>query len=187
MIKMIVIVAPSGTGKSTLIKRLKSDFHQLTESISCTTRPMRKGEIDGEHYFFLTRDVFEKMVKADDFLEWAEVHSNYYGTSKKFIRKMNEKKKIVLLDLDVQGADAIKKISHEEAQIIFIAPPSLDALEERLHKRALDAADVIAERLKNAAHELTRKNDYDYLVINDDLEKTYQELKNIFQQIFNMN
>lgn len=181
--KLIVIVAPSGSGKSTLIKKIKIDFPNLKESVSCTTRNMRAGETNGVSYHFITREEFDKKVAADDFLEWAHVHGNCYGTSKKFVEEMLGNGAQILFDLDVQGADAMRNHFGSKAKIIFIAPPSVEELEKRLRHRGTDADDVIRLRLDNAKKELLRKNDYDYCVFNDDLETAHQELKKVISSI----
>lgn len=181
--KLVVIVAPSGAGKSTLIKKVKVDFPSLKESVSCTTRKMREGEINGVSYHFITREEFDKKVAADDFLEWAHVHGNCYGTSKKFVEEMLSKGSHILFDLDVQGADAMKKYFGARANIIFIAPPSIEELEKRLRNRGTDTDEVIRLRLENARKELLRKDDYDFWVLNDNLEKAHSELKNILSSI----
>ena len=129
---MIVICAPSGTGKSTLLNRLKAEYPELEWSVSCTTRPLRQGEVDGKDYHFISKDDFESQIGKNDFIEWAKVHSNYYGTSKKFVDEGLAKGRKMLFDLDVQGADSMKKIYGAEAHIIFIEPPSVEELENRL-------------------------------------------------------
>lgn len=181
--KIVVIVAPSGAGKSTLIKKIRVDFPSLQESVSCTTRKMREGEIDGVSYHFITREDFDKKVGTNDFLEWAHVHGNCYGTSKKFVQAMLEKGSHILFDLDVQGADAMKKHFGSLAKVIFIAPPSIEELEKRLRNRGTDTDEVIRLRLENARKELLRKEDYDFWVLNDNLEKAHLELKSIISSI----
>ena len=181
--KMIVICAPSGTGKSTLINRLKADHPDLEWSVSCTTRPIRKGEVDGKDYHFIKVEVFEDQIKQDQFIEWAKVHSNYYGTSKIFVSKGLSENKKLLFDLDVQGADAMKRIYGNEAHVIFIEPPSVEELEKRLRARGTDHDHVIVERIENARRELARKHDYDYLVLNDDVDVAYSELKAAVERI----
>jgi guanylate kinase len=175
--KIVVIVAPSGTGKSTLLKKLMEEVPSLQWSVSCTTRPKRTGEEEGIDYFYITTRDFENRIENNEFIEYAKVHSNYYGTSKAFVDNGLDKGYHLLFDLDVQGCDSIKKIYGDEAQVIFIEPPSVEALRERLTGRGTDNPDVIAERLKNSIEELKRKNDFDYNVVNDDIDKAYRELK----------
>jgi len=177
--KIIIIVAPSGTGKSTLIKRLKEDFRTLHWSVSFTTRPMREGEVDGKHYFFISADEFLKKKESGDFIEWASVHGNYYGTSKGFVESKVNHGFSLLFDLDIQGTDNMKTEFGDEAKAIFIAPPGLTELENRLKSRGTESEENLKLRLTNAASELTRKNDYDYLVVNDELEKAYNDLKSV--------
>ncbi len=180
---MIVICAPSGTGKSTLINRLKSEHPDLEWSISCTTRAMRTGETDGRDYHFISVSDFEKQINENLFIEWAKVHSNYYGTSRKFVDQGLSQGRKMLFDLDVQGADAMKKIYGQGAQVIFIEPPSIEELEHRLKVRGTDTPKVIQERVENARKELKRKADYDHLIMNDDVEKAYKKLKTIVERI----
>jgi len=181
--KLIVIVAPSGTGKSTMIKRLKLDFPTIVESVSYTTRPQRPGEVHGLSYFFISREEF--IIKRDnnDFLEWAEVHGNFYGTSKEFVENCLKEGKHVLFDLDVQGTDSMKLHFQDVANVIFISPPSVEELEKRLRHRGTENTAVINIRLMNARKELLRKEDYDFLIYNDDIENAYSRLKEITQKI----
>ena len=181
--KIIVIVAPSGTGKTTLISRVKAVFPQIKESISYTTRYKRSGEDNGKQYFFISKDEFENKIKNDDFLEWAVVHENYYGTSKQFLFDQIQNGSFVLCDIDVQGADSVKKYFKDQAEVIFIAPPSLEVLRQRLEGRKTEAQEIIEIRLRNAEKEIKRKDDYDYLVINDDLDEAFLKLKKIIQKI----
>ncbi len=181
--KIIVIVAPSGTGKSTLINRLMDEISILKWSVSCTTRPKRAGETEGIDYFYITVKDFEKRIENNEFIEYAKVHSNYYGTSKAFVEQGLERGDNLLFDLDVQGCDQIKEIYGDEANVIFIEPPSVEELEKRLTGRGTDNADVIAERLKNSISELKRKDDYDFNVVNDDIEKAYFDLKFVVEKL----
>ncbi len=181
--KIIVICAPSGTGKSTLINRLKTDYPQLEWSVSCTTRPIRINEVNGKDYHFISTAEFEKEIGLDGFVEWAKVHSNYYGTSKSFVSQGLNQGRKMLFDLDVQGADSMKKIFGSSAQVIFIEPPSLEELEKRLRLRGTDSDHVINERVANARKELARKNDYDFLILNDDVESAYMALKTAVKNI----
>lgn len=181
--KLIVIVAPSGSGKSTLISKLKKRFPSLEESVSFTTRKPREGEENGKHYNFITVAEFEKKIGHGDFLEHALVHRNYYGTSKSFVVDKLMKGSDILFDLDVQGADSMRDHFGAEAKIIFIAPPSLEELENRLRKRGTESEEVIKIRLKNAALEIQKKSSYDFLVTNIELDQCEKELAAIFQQI----
>lgn len=181
--KIIVIVAPSGTGKSTLLQKLKKDIENLHWSVSCTTRSIRDGETHGEDYFFLDEADFEARIAEKEFIEWAKVHSNYYGTNKNFVEDGLNSGKNLLFDLDVQGCDSMKEVYGDEAKIIFIEPPSVAELESRLIKRATDSKEVIQERVSNARQELTRKDDFDYNVVNDNFEDAYKNLHRIVKGI----
>jgi guanylate kinase len=143
---------------------------------------MRPDEVDGKHYFYISRDEFLKKKDQGDFIEWAEVHGNFYGTSLGFVNSKVNHGYSLLFDLDVQGADNMKKQFGDEATAIFIAPPGLEALRERLIGRGTDPEDVINLRLENARKELERKDDYDFLVVNDDLEKAYEDLREVVQR-----
>lgn len=175
--KIIVIVAPSGTGKSTLIRKLMQEVDSLEWSVSCTTRAQRPGEVNGKDYHFIEEREFVKLRDDNQFVEWAMVHSNFYGTLKKTINDGIERGKNLLFDLDVQGCDEMKRNYGSEAIIIFIEPPSYEELEKRLRSRATEAPEVIEERLGNAKRELSRRHDYDYLITNDDFDRASEELK----------
>lgn len=181
--KLVVIVAPSGTGKSTLIKELFNQVPDLEWSVSCTTRPMRPGEQEGEDYHYISEDEFLERKERGEFIEWARVHSNYYGTLKKFVDEGLEQGKKLLFDLDVQGCDQMKRIYGGEAKVIFIEPPSFEELEKRLRRRGTEPDAVIDERLSNAKKELARKNDFDFLVTNDELEKAGDALADAVKRI----
>lgn len=181
--KILIIVAPSGSGKSTLIHKLRDDFNSLEWSVSFTTRPQREGEVDGVAYNFITKEEFESRKDQGEFLEWALVHQNYYGTSKTFVDQKLKEGINILFDLDVQGVDSFKEYFGDKAKAIFIAPPSIDALKERLEKRGTDKEEVINVRLENARKELLRKDDFDFCVVNDEIERAYSELKNIIKEI----
>jgi len=176
---LIVVSAPSGTGKSTLCKRLlqeKKDAIQL--SISTTTRKPRGQEKDGVDYFFVTNEVFQKKISDGEFAEWATVHGNFYGTERKSLESFWAKKKHVLLDIDVQGADSLKEAYPDRILSIFLSPPSLDELERRLRARGTESEEAIQTRLKNARAELDRKHDFDLILVNEELDRAYAELKN---------
>lgn len=187
---LIVVSAPSGAGKSTLCDRLLADRSDIVYSISCTTRHPRGDEVDGKDYFFLTEQQFEGKVSAGEFLEHALVHGNRYGTLRKMVDDAMGAGRSVIMDIDVQGAAQIRSYAAKlpdgdllrKGYIdIFIAPPSMQALKERLEKRAEDAPGEIARRLKNAGVEMKRRNEYRYVVVNDSLDRAYAELKEILR------
>ena len=172
---LLVITAPSGAGKSTLVKRLRASLDEIAFSISYTTRSPRIGEKNGREYFFVSTSDFEKMQAEDQFLEWAKVHSNYYGTHRTTVEQALVAGKDLILDIDVQGAEQIKR-AMPQAVLIFIMPPSFEALSERLHTRNLDATEVIERRLKEASFEVARYLEFDYVIINDELEQATEYL-----------
>ncbi|MBN1500423.1 MAG: guanylate kinase [Spirochaetes bacterium] len=165
----LVLSAPSGAGKSTIIKRLMQKRSDLDFSISTTTRQIRPGEVDGVNYYFTTPEIFEEKIRNDDFVEWARVHNNYYGTLKKEIDRIQASNRIPILDIDVQGAKIVRS-GLGNGIFIFVIPPSLSVLRERLIGRNTDAEDQIKLRLKNAVDEIREYVHYDYVIINDILE-----------------
>jgi len=173
-----IISAPSGSGKSTLVNELLKLVPGLDFSISYTTRPSRGSEQNGKQYYFVSREVFEQMICNDEFLEHANVFGNYYGTARRFLREAGEKGRDLLLDIDVQGAEQMKR-KLPEAVSIFVLPPDRKTLERRLRKRSEDAEEVIARRLITATREIGNYNKYDYILINDDLEESIENLQAI--------
>ena len=176
---VLVLSGPSGAGKSSLIKKIESAIGEYYFSISTTTRAMREGEIDGVDYHFVSREEFIADIESDNFLEYATVHGNYYGTSLKPVRKALAKGKLVIFDIDVQGNMAIKNRLGDITTSVFITPPSLSELERRLQNRATDSAEIIAGRLKMATREIQRTSEYDFIVINDDLDIAANVLRQI--------
>ena len=175
---IIIVSAPSGAGKTSICDALIKSDKNIIYSVSTTTREPRKGEKNGREYFFVNDSEFKKMVKTNMFVEWAKVHDHFYGTSKKVLEQTINKGKDILLDIDVQGAVKIKK-QYKEALMIFITTPSLKVLKERLIKRNKDSMDVIKRRIENAKKELTYLPKYDYLILNDKLDKSIQEVKSV--------
>ncbi len=175
----LVITAPSGTGKSTLVKRLLQDFPNFQFSVSCTTRGMRENEVDGKDYYFLEREEFEQEIKNDSFAEWAEVHGNYYGTPLKEVEENLAQGKDVLFDIDVQGALQLS-LSLPQSFFVFLFPPNLEELERRLRTRGTDSEDAIIRRLKNAKDEIKQSHWFNAWIVNDDLDVAYEQLKACF-------
>lgn len=178
---LYVISGPSGAGKGTLVGRVLEEHPDYVLSISATTRAPRQGEVDGVHYHFMSVDEFEDVIGKDGFIEWAQVHSNYYGTPLAAHRGAALPRATPhLLEIDVQGAfQVLGKLP--QAKLVFIAPPSLDELERRLRGRATDSEDVIVRRLANAAGEMEASSEYDYVIVNDDLERATKELSHVLE------
>lgn len=177
--KLFIVSAPSGCGKTTLCKRLLQDRLNLSHSVSVTTRPPRKGEIEGKDYFFVSPEEFRAMIKRKEFLEHEENFGFLYGTPKKSVKELLEKGKSVLLSIDVKGAMNVSKIYKKKSVLIFIMPPTLAALKKRLESRKTDPARSISKRLKIARREIGYKGRYDYVVINDSLDTAYRTIKSI--------
>lgn len=175
---LLVLSGPSGSGKGTVSESLMKNNDDIIFSTSVTTRTPRPGEVNGENYFFATREEFEKMVENDELLEHAFVHTNYYGTPKKFVFDEIEKGEIVLLEIDVQGALQIKE-KYKEAVFIFLIPPTMDELRSRLVKRDTETEDEIETRYKNAFKELDFVGEYDYFVINDVIDNAVKDIETI--------
>ena len=181
---LFVMSAPSGAGKTTLKDLVIHEFPDMIYSISATTRPAREGEIDGVHYFFKTRDEFQKMLANDELVEWNEVHGNFYGTPKSFVEKMLSEGKRVLFDLDVFGKVNFDKV-YPEAIGILILPPSLEILEQRLRNRHTDSDEVISLRLHNARKEIEfakQHGKYEYKIVNDNLDDAVNQLRKILSE-----
>ena len=175
MTTVYIISAPSGSGKSTLVEKVRKLVPNLDFSISYTTRPPRGKEQNGREYFFVSRGEFQEMVRRDEFLEYADVFGNYYGTGKSVLHQAEERGKDLLLDIDVQGAEQIKR-KLPSALSIFIMPPDRKTLESRLRKRSLDAEEVIQRRLVTASREIENYEKYDYILVNDRLDESIEAL-----------
>ncbi|MCJ8326910.1 MAG: guanylate kinase [Campylobacterales bacterium] len=176
---VLLLSGPSGCGKSTLLKEVYKEISDYYFSISTTTRTPREGEIDGIDYFFVSKKEFLDDIKEGFFLEWAEVHGNYYGTSLKPIKKALSLGKLVIFDIDVQGHEIVRKKISKQVTSVFITTPSLEVLENRLRSRNTDENDVIAKRLKNAKTEIKYFQKYDYFIVNDDLQIASKQLISI--------
>ncbi|WP_368029606.1 guanylate kinase [Arcobacter sp. s6] len=173
---ILILSGPSGCGKSTLLKEVYKDISDYYFSISTTTRTPRTGEVNGVDYFFVTKEEFEKDIENDNFLEYAKVHDNYYGTSLTPINKALQEGKLVIFDIDVQGHEIVRSKLNSIVTSVFITTPSLRVLEERLNARNTDSSDIIEKRIKNAKGEVEFFQDYDYLIVNDNLEIAAKEL-----------
>ena len=176
---MLVLSSPSGAGKSTLSRRLLESDPKIAMSVSVTTRAKRPNEVEGKDYYFVTPERFEAMVKQDAFLEHATVFKHRYGTPKDAVDKILSEGRDVLFDIDWQGAQQLSQKARDDLVRVFILPPSRDELERRLSTRAQDSAEVVAARMAEADNEISRWSEYDYVIINDDVEKAERELKAI--------
>ena len=172
---ILVLSGPSGAGKSTIINASSSEIGEYYFSISTTTRNPRMGEEDGRDYFFVTKESFEEDIKAGNFLEYAEVHGNYYGTSLKPVNAALEEGKLVIFDIDVQGHRLVRAKMNDITTSAFITPPSLKELENRLRTRCTDSEEVILNRLKNARDEIEAVTEYDFTIINDTVDEAAEE------------
>ncbi len=173
---ILLLSGPSGCGKSSLLKKLYEEIDNYYFSISTTTRDPRVGETNGVDYLFVDKKEFEEDIKSGNFLEWAEVHGNYYGTSLKPIHKALAEGKLVIFDIDVQGFEQVIQKLRDVTTTVFITTPTLKELEKRLNSRGTDSKEVIAKRIKNAQDEIKYTQEYDYLIINDDLDVAADKL-----------
>jgi guanylate kinase len=178
--RVFVIAGPSGAGKGTLVRELLQRFPSTWLSISATTRKPRRDEVDGRHYLFLAEDEFERLAEKGEFLEWAEVHGNLYGTPRSHVEKKRSQGLDVILEIDVQGARQVKAES-PDAVTIFVMPPSSKVLEERLRGRGTESEEELRRRLENALEESRNIDDFDYVVVNDDLYRAVEELCDIYE------
>ena len=178
---MLVLSSPSGAGKSTLARELLNKDDELEMSVSLTTRKKRGSEIDGTHYHFVSDREFERMRDSGSLLEWAQVHGNYYGTPTEPVEQALNNGKDILFDIDWQGALQLMEKARIDVVSIFVLPPSMEELKGRLIRRAEDAPEVIAKRLENALNEIPHWQEYDYVVVNEDLQKAYAQVSAILQ------
>jgi guanylate kinase len=176
---LFILSSPSGAGKSTLTRNLLDEDHGIQLSVSVTTRPRRQSEIGGRHYHFIAREEFEEMKARGELLEWAEVHGNLYGTPRKPVEQTLAAGQDMMFDIDWQGTKQIVERMRSDVVSVFILPPTLSELKARLERRAEDSPEVIARRLENARDEVAQWGGYDYVLINDDLEKAFEKLKAI--------
>jgi guanylate kinase len=175
---LLVVSGPSGAGKGSLVERLLKARKECVYSISSTTRPMRAGEQNGVQYEFVTREEFERRRSAGYFLEWAEVHGQFYGTPARFVDEQVKQSRVVVLEVDVQGGASVRR-ARPDSVSVFVSPPSFAVLRERLLRRGTDSAEVVERRMRNAPGEMAHYKDYDYVVMNDELEKAAHRLIHI--------
>jgi guanylate kinase len=184
--KLVIFSAPSGAGKTTIVKHLLSKSFNLEFSISACNRTPRKGEVDGVDYYFLTTEDFKKKIENDDFIEWEEVYEGrYYGTLKSEIVRIWNKNNNVLFDVDVEGGINIKKQYGDKALSIFVKPPSIEELRNRLIKRDTDSIEEINKRVDKAKKELEYADEFDFVILNDDLEEAKVKTENILNEFLN--
>lgn len=177
---LLVVSGPSGAGKGTICSMLREQLPDLGYSVSVTTRQPRVGEVDGVNYFFKTVDQVKEMIAKDEFLEYAEVYGNYYGTPRQYVMDLLASGKDVLLEIDIQGALQVKE-HFPEGVFVFIVPPSLDELYDRIYKRGTDSAEVIERRMASAASELSFAAKYDYIIVNDVAEEAAQRVLTLME------
>ena len=176
---ILVLSGPSGAGKSSLINKIFNDIGSTYFSISTTTRAKREGEIEGVHYHFVSLEEFKREIEEEMFLEYAIVHGNYYGTSLSPVKKALKEGKLVIFDIDVQGHDAVQNRLADITTSVFITTPTLDELKKRLLNRSTDSEEIIAKRLDMATREVQRISEYDFLIVNDNLEQAAEVLVTI--------
>lgn len=176
---MLVISSPSGAGKSTIARNLLEKDKNINLSVSVTTRPRRQSEIEGIHYHFISKRDFERMRDNDELLEWAEVHGNFYGTPREPVEEAMAAGRDMLFDIDWQGAEQLQDKMKADVVSIFILPPTMTELQSRLHRRAEDTEEVIKTRLLNSRAEIEHWRDYDYVILNDDLQAAFEGIEAI--------
>jgi len=178
---LLVLSGPSGCGKSSLVNEILKEEKEVYFSISTTTRNIREGEQEGINYFYVSKEEFKKGIEEGEFLEWAKVHGNYYGTSIKPVKKALKQGKLVIFDIDVQGHEIVKKKFPLLTTSVFITTPTIEELKKRLLKRDTDDEQTIEKRLINAKEEIKRADEYEFFIINDDFSKALEELKSIIK------
>jgi guanylate kinase len=176
--KLYIISAPSGAGKTSLVKKLQTEMDQLVVSVSHTTRNMRNGESNGRDYFFVSVDAFQSMLEEQAFLEYAQVFDNFYGTAQKTVEDNLAQGLDVILEIDWQGAQQIRKLLPDSLSI-FILPPSIEVLKQRLQNRGQDSDDIIDRRMRDAVTEMGHYPEFDYLIVNDDFDLAFNQLKSV--------
>lgn len=180
--RMIIVAAPSGAGKSSFVERIVKEVPSLVDTVTTTTREMRPGESQGFPYHFVSMDDFQKKVKDGYFVEWAKVHSNFYGTPLEQIEGVFKEGKTVIMDIDIQGVDTFRS-KYPDAVTFFILPPSIDELRQRIRKRGGGEPPDMELRMKNAVREIERAHEFDYQIVNDVFEDSYSKFKKIIEDL----
>ncbi|WP_371397864.1 guanylate kinase [Fretibacter rubidus] len=178
---MVVLSSPSGAGKTTLTRRLMAADDNMTMSVSATTRQARPGEVEGHDYYFVSKDQFSAMIENEDFLEYARVFDNHYGTPRAPVEQALTEGRDVIFDIDWQGAQQLEQAAVEDLVKIFILPPNMRALESRLRTRAQDSDETIAKRMSKSESEISRWSEYDYVIVNEDVDKALSDVQAIIQ------
>ncbi len=179
---MIVFTAPSGAGKTTIVKHLLKKYKQLSFSVSATTRPKRANETDGQEYYFMDKKTFQKNIKAGAFIEWEEVYQGrYYGTLKSEIKRLLNAGKVIIFDIEVIGATDIKNQFRDDCFVVFVKPPSLQKLIRRLKDRKTETPEDLKKRIQRIKKELSYENAFDYVLMNDDLDKALEEAEGLIE------
>lgn len=174
---MVIVCAPSGAGKTTLVRHLLGQFPELAFSVSACTRPRRPNEVEGKDYYFMSVKAFQEAIEKGNFVEWEQVYpGKYYGTLKREVDRLWAMNKAIVFDVDVMGGISLKQYFGNQALALFIEPPSLEVLKERLQRRNTESEEALNERITKARHELTQANRFDEVVVNDDLEEAKREI-----------
>ena len=179
---MIIVAAPSGAGKSSFVDRITREMPILIDTVTYTTRAMREGEFEGLPYHFVSREKFQELVEKGFFVEWAEVHTNFYGTPLHQLEDAWAKNKVIIMDVDVQGA-ATFKAKYPDAATVFILPPSIEELRRRVEKRDKGRTQNLEVRMANASREIAKAHEFDYQLVNDDFERSYAEFKKLVESL----
>jgi len=178
---LVVVSGPAGVGKGTVVSRAREKNKDIVFSVSATSRSPRPGEKDGENYFFVTRERFEEMIREGDLLEWVEYCGNYYGTPRSYVEQELKKGNVVLLEIEIEGANNVKRL-YPDCISVFISPPSVEELRKRLEKRGTESPEVIEARMKRAMEEMEQLDKYDYIIQNDSVEESADRLLEIIQK-----